>query len=91
MSKRKHEMYIDGSWRPAASGKSRQIINPSSSEIIAEVAEGDREDAALALSVARKAFGKGIWPTLAGAERGGRLLEPGSCCHAKDCRQQIHH
>ncbi len=42
-------MYIDGRWEPAASGKTREIINPFNQQVIAEVAEGDREDAKRAI------------------------------------------
>ena len=37
------DMYIDGKWRPARSGRQREIINPYDGSVIAQVAEGARE------------------------------------------------
>jgi betaine-aldehyde dehydrogenase len=66
-------MYIDGQWVTAALGKTRQIINPANQRVIAEVAEGDRNDAKVAIAAARKAFDGGSWSNLPAAER-GRLV-----------------
>ncbi|WP_028582820.1 aldehyde dehydrogenase family protein [Desulfogranum japonicum] len=73
MSNPIRKMYIDGSWQPAISGQCREIINPFNSQVIAEVAEGDRRDAALALTAARRAFDGGSWSTISGAGRGDLL------------------
>lgn len=67
------KMYIDGHWVAAASGKTRQIINPSNQQVIAEVAEGDRVDACAAIDAARKAFDCGAWSNRPAVER-GRLI-----------------
>ncbi len=68
-------MYIDGRWQPSTSGKTRIIINPYNGCPVAEVAEGDRRDASLALSAARKAFDSGAWPRSTGAERAELLFQ----------------
>lgn len=65
----KSEMFIDGQWVGAAAGQSRSIINPANQEVIAEVAEGSREDAQAAIRAARKAFDSGPWPQLPAVER----------------------
>lgn len=63
-------MYIDGTWKPAASGNRREIINPFNQEIIASVPEGGREDAEAAILAARRAFDEGSWPRTPAKERG---------------------
>jgi len=62
-------MYIDGSWVDSKLGKTRKIINPYNQEVIAVVAEGDAEDAKLAIAAARKTFDKGTWPMTPANER----------------------
>ena len=66
-------MYIDGEWRPARSGKQREIINPYDGSTVAQVAEGARDDAIDAIAAARKAFDSGPWPNAPAVER-ARLL-----------------
>ncbi|TDL31132.1 betaine-aldehyde dehydrogenase [Jeotgalibacillus sp. S-D1] len=68
------QMYINGAWVDAKSGNTRDIINPSNQEIVATVAEGDAEDAKLAIAAARKAFDNGEWKDTPGAERGRKVL-----------------
>jgi betaine-aldehyde dehydrogenase len=55
------KMFINGQWVEATSGKTRKIINPYNSEIIAIVAEGGREDSQKAIMAARSAFDFGEW------------------------------
>lgn len=69
----KKNMLINGKWVDAVSGKTRQIINPFNSEVIAEVAEGDRTDSKAAIVAARNTFDRGEWSKITGSER-GRLL-----------------
>lgn len=66
-------MYINGAWVNAASEKVRDIINPFNQEVIAQVAEGDAEDAKLAIAAAREAFDNGEWSDTPGAERGQKV------------------
>ncbi|MDD2466370.1 MAG: aldehyde dehydrogenase family protein [Desulfobulbus sp.] len=73
----KHEMYIDGQWTPAQTGATRSIINPANNQVIAEVAEGDREDARLAITAARKAFDQGAWPQMPASQRGEMVYNLG--------------
>ncbi|MDN0083739.1 aldehyde dehydrogenase family protein [Crenobacter sp. SG2305] len=54
------QLYIDGQWQnPVANGK-RAILSPADETVIAEAAEGTRDDARLAIAAARKAF-DGPW------------------------------
>ena len=49
-------MYIDGKWCDARDGRTLEVINPATEEVLAEVAYGDREDARRALEVAHRAL-----------------------------------
>ncbi|MBV9836132.1 MAG: aldehyde dehydrogenase family protein [Alphaproteobacteria bacterium] len=66
-------MLIDGRWVPAASGKTFESRNPATGELLATVAEGDREDINRAVEAARKAF-TGPWSKWTPAERQVLLL-----------------
>ena len=67
---RKHKMLINGKWVDAASGKTFPTYNPATGEVMAQVAEGDREDIDRAVTAARNAFEKGPWRKLTPSERG---------------------
>ncbi len=67
------KMLIGGQWVEAASGKTFETINPSNGKVLAQVAEGEREDINRAVAAARKAFERGAWPRLTPSQR-GRLL-----------------
>ena len=67
------KMFIDGKWVEAASGKTFPTYNPATGEVMAQVAEGDREDINRAVKAARKAFDGGPWPEMTASER-GRLI-----------------
>src|SRR5450631_867111 len=68
-----HKLLIDGEWVEAASGHAFPVYNPATGEIIAQVAEGDKEDIDRAVRAARKAFDGGPWRTMTPSER-GRLI-----------------
>jgi phenylacetaldehyde dehydrogenase len=67
------KMFIDGKWVDSASGKTFPSYNPATGEIMAQIAEGDREDINRAVKAARKAFDSGPWATMTASER-GRLI-----------------
>src|SRR5271165_4303376 len=64
------KMLIDGKWVAAASGKTFPTYNPATGEVLARVAEGDREDIDRAVKAARAAFETGRWSQLTPSERG---------------------
>jgi len=68
-------MYIDGEWSPASDGGVRQLVNPSTGEVIAKVAEGTRQDAERAIKAARKAFDDGPWQQTSAQDRARLLLK----------------
>ena len=67
------KMFINGKWVNAASEKSFPVYNPATGEVMANVAEGDREDIDHAVQAARKAFEVGPWSKMTASER-GRLI-----------------
>src|SRR3984957_20118149 len=67
------KMLIAGKWTDAASGKTFPTYNPATGEVLAQVAEGDREDINRAVPAARAAFDHGPWSRLSSSER-GRLI-----------------
>jgi aldehyde dehydrogenase (NAD+) len=68
------KMLIDGKWVEAASGKRFESRNPATGELLATVAEGDREDINRAVTAARKAF-EGPWSKFKPFERQEILLK----------------
>ncbi len=70
---RQTKMLIGGEWCDAVSGKTFATMNPATEEKIADVAEGDAEDIALAVKAARNAFESGPWRSMDARDR-GRLL-----------------
>jgi phenylacetaldehyde dehydrogenase len=67
------KMLINGKWVNSASGKTFPSYNPATGEVLAQVAEGDREDIEQAVRAARKAFDDGPWRRMTVSER-GRLI-----------------
>src|SRR5277367_3300886 len=78
---KKHHMLIDGKWVEAKSGKTFEVEDPATQEIIAHVPAGDKADVDLAVKAARKAFETGPWSRISPANRSklvwglGDLLE----------------
>jgi phenylacetaldehyde dehydrogenase len=67
------KMLINGKWVSSASGKTFPSYNPATGEVLAQVAEGDRQDIDQAVKAARKAFDQGPWRRMTASER-GRLV-----------------
>jgi aldehyde dehydrogenase (NAD+) len=65
-------LLINNEWRPSASGKTMDVVNPATEEVIAQVASADRADLDSAVSAARVAL-DGAWGQLSARER-GRLV-----------------
>lgn len=68
------QMLIDGKWVDAASGKRFETRNPATGELLATVAEGDKEDIDRAVAAARRAF-EGPWSKVKPFERQNLLLK----------------
>ena len=66
-------MFINNQFVPSASGKTFPTYNPATGEIMAQVAEGDREDIDRAVKAARNAFENPAWADMSPSQR-GRLI-----------------
>jgi len=71
-SERRYQLFIDGQFVDAESGKTFATPNPATGETFAEVAEAERADVDKAVAAARKAF-EGKWSKMSARDR-GRLL-----------------
>src|SRR5918996_6191052 len=66
------QLFINNEWRDAAGGKTIEVVNPATEEVIAEVASAEQSDIDAAVGAARAAF-DGPWSKLSARER-GRLV-----------------
>ena len=64
------QLFINGQWVDAASGKTFETPNPATGDTLARVAEGDAEDINRAVAAARLAFESGPWSRMTPSERG---------------------
>ena len=69
---RRYQLFIDGQFVDAESGKIFKSPNPATGETFAEVAEADKADVDKAVAAARKAL-EGKWSKMSARDR-GRLL-----------------
>jgi betaine-aldehyde dehydrogenase len=69
---RKYQLFIDGKFVDAESGKTFTTPNPATGETLAEVAEADKADIDKAVEAARRAY-QGKWSKMSARDR-GRLL-----------------
>lgn len=67
--------FVDGSFRPARSGKTLPTVNPATGEVIAEIAACAAEDVDFAVQKAREAFDDGRWRCLHPSERKAVLIK----------------
>lgn len=68
-----YAMLIDGEWVAAQSGKTFDVMNPATDEVIAKVAEAGPADVDRAVKAARRAYDEG-WRDTTAQERGRVLL-----------------
>src|SRR5450432_3781916 len=67
------QLFINNQFVNSASGKTFPTYNPATGEVLAQVAEGDREDIDRAVKAARKAFEGDAWTYMSASQR-GRLM-----------------
>jgi acyl-CoA reductase-like NAD-dependent aldehyde dehydrogenase len=75
------KLLINGKWRNSVSGKMFDVIDPTTEEVVAQVAEGTKEDAVAAIASASTAFEQGCWGQMSGHERGEILWRVGDLFH----------
>jgi len=68
------QAFIDGSFKPAASGKTFETTNPATGKVLAKVASCGQEDVNFAVEKARDAYEDGRWSRLHPSERKETLL-----------------
>jgi phenylacetaldehyde dehydrogenase len=64
------QLFINGQWTDAASGKTFATPEPATGDTLANVAEGDAEDIDRAVRASRRAFEEGPWSRMTASERG---------------------
>lgn len=77
-----HQAFIDGAYRDAVAGRTFDCINPANSQVLAQVAECDAEDAEQAVAAARRAFDAGVWSRMAPRERKAVMVRFGNLVDA---------
>jgi phenylacetaldehyde dehydrogenase len=83
------QLFINGQWTDAASGKTFETPNPATGDTLAKIAEGDTEDIDRAVKAARKAFDDGPWGRITPSERGRIIWRIGDLIleHAEELAQ----
>jgi phenylacetaldehyde dehydrogenase len=83
------QLFINGQWIDAASGKTFETPNPATGDTLAKIAEGDAEDIDRAVRAARKAFDEGPWGRMTPSERGRIIWRIGDLIleHAEELAQ----
>jgi phenylacetaldehyde dehydrogenase len=66
-------MFINNKWVEAKSGKTLDVYDPATGDVIAKVAAADKEDVHEAVMAARAAFDGGAWSQLTPSRRGQLL------------------
>ncbi len=70
---RTYQHYINGQWEKSASGETFPVYDPSTEDVVAQVAEANSADVDRAVKAARAAFDSGPWPQTTPQDR-GRIL-----------------
>ncbi|MBW4641641.1 MAG: aldehyde dehydrogenase family protein [Goleter apudmare HA4340-LM2] len=69
------KLLINNEWVESVSSRRFATINPTTGEVICEVAEADAPDVDQAVQAARKAFSSGEWPKMSATRRGELLYK----------------
>ncbi|MDJ0797051.1 MAG: aldehyde dehydrogenase family protein [Calothrix sp. MO_167.B12] len=69
------KLLINNEWVNSVSGRKFETINPSTGEVICDVAEADAADVDKAVIAARMAFNSGEWRQMSATRRGGLLYK----------------
>lgn len=71
------KLLIDGEWRDSADGATLNRRSPAHDKLVAVYAQAGPADAECAIAAARRAFDKGEWPRMKGADRAKILRKVG--------------
>jgi betaine-aldehyde dehydrogenase len=72
---RTYQNFVNGKWESSASGKTFPVYDPSTEEVMAQVAEADAADVDRAVKAARAAFDSGPWAQTTAQDRGRVLFK----------------
>ena len=72
---RTYQNFVNGKWESSASGKTFPVYDPSTEEVMAQVAEADAADVDRAVTAARAAFDSGPWAQTTAQDRGRVLFK----------------
>jgi succinate-semialdehyde dehydrogenase/glutarate-semialdehyde dehydrogenase len=75
------EMFVDGEWRPSATGETFEATSPATGETIATLPQGDREDARRAIAAANRAADG--WARLTAFDRAARMHAVGDVIESR--------
>jgi acyl-CoA reductase-like NAD-dependent aldehyde dehydrogenase len=78
-----NQLFIGNEWTDASSKKTFSTVNPSTGDVIAEMAAGDASDVDAAVGAARAAFEDPKWRTMDAADRGKLLWRIGDAIEAR--------
>src|SRR5438034_5074025 len=79
------QLFINGEWRDAAGGRTIEVVNPATEEVIAEVASADRADLDAAVAAARAAL-DGPWGKMSARDRGRIVWKIGEKLRSEERR-----
>ncbi|MBV8559755.1 MAG: aldehyde dehydrogenase family protein, partial [Acidimicrobiia bacterium] len=84
-------LYIGGEWVAPVSGKTIEVINPATEEVVGVVPEASEADVDRAVEAARTAFDEGPWPQTTPAERAAvlRALSQGIQARSQEFAETI--
>src|SRR5216684_3650309 len=68
-----YQNYVNGQWISSSTGETFPVFDPSTEEVIAQVASSNAADIDKAVKAARAAFDSGPWPATTAQDR-GRIL-----------------
>ncbi len=75
------QMFLAGEWRDSVSAETYNTTSPATGETIAEIPQGDRDDAAAAIAGARDAAG--AWERLGAFERAAKMHAVGDLIESR--------
>src|SRR5437899_2289969 len=78
----RNQLFINNEWRDAAGGRTIDVVNPATEEVITAVASAEQSDVDGAVAAARAAL-DGPWGALSARERGKLVWKIGEALIAK--------
>ncbi len=78
-----YKNFVNNQWVAAASGETFPVYDPSTEEVIANVAAADKSDVDAAVKAAREAFDNGPWRQTTAQDRGRILFKLAEKIRAK--------